>query len=324
MIEILKSGPANAIHDLGRPGLLHLGISRAGAMDRLAFALGNALLGNPPGAAAIEVAMFPFRVRFEADTCIALTGADAEASLDGRRLPPAWVLPVKAGQELTLGGTDIGARAYISIAGGIDVPEVLGSRSTDLKSGFGGLDGRGLAKGDRLPIGASDLALPASGHGPLLPDDVAAFWQSGATTAEVRMIPAAEHDDFTEDSRSAFFETDWLITNEANRMGYRLEGPDLTTTEDIELFSHGLLPGTVQVPRSGQPIVQLADANTCGGYCKIGVVIAEDLWKFAQFRPGGTLRFRTCSVDEALEARTARMAWLDGIRAQSSATTAAA
>ena len=143
MIEIIASGPANTIHDHGRRGLLHLGVSRSGAMDGLSFDIANALLANDPEAAVIEIAMFPFRLRIETDTQIALTGADAQAQLDGRRLPPFWVVPVKAGAVLSLSPPRKGMRSYLGFAGGIEVPPVLGSRSTDLKSRFGGLAGPG-------------------------------------------------------------------------------------------------------------------------------------------------------------------------------------
>lgn len=319
MIEILTNGPANAVQDAGRPGLLHLGISRGGAMDRLAFDTANALLGNDPGAAAIEVAMFPFRLRVAADTALAVTGADCAATLDNRPLPPNWAIHAPAGAELRLDTPRAGARAYVSCAGGIEVPRLLGARATDLKTGFGGHEGRGLQRGDRLSLGpATPPALPPGGHGALPDADMAAFWSLGASRAAVRVLPAAEWDGFTDAARAAFTEADWRVTHEANRLGYRLEGPDLAMTERPELLSHGLLPGTVQVPASGQPIVQLADANTCGGYPKIAVVIGADLWKIGQLGPGGILRFQRVTRAAALQAARDRTAWLARLTAQSS------
>ncbi|KPP83751.1 MAG: Allophanate hydrolase subunit 2 [Rhodobacteraceae bacterium HLUCCA08] len=319
MIEILTNGPANAVQDAGRPGLLHLGISGGGAMDRLAFDIGNALLGNDPGAAAIEVAMFPFRLRIEADTRLAVTGADCAATLDGRPLPPNWAIEAPAGAELRLDTPRAGARAYVALAGGIDVAPVLGARATDLKTGFGGHAGRGLQRGDRLALGpAAPPALPPGGHGALPDADMAAFWSLGATRATLRVLPAAEWEGFTDAARATFTDADWQVTHEANRLGYRLEGPGLDMTDRPELLSHGLLPGTVQVPASGQPIVQLADANTCGGYPKIAVVIGADLWKIGQLGPGGILRFQVVTRDAALQAGRDRAAWLARLAAQSS------
>lgn len=212
MIEILKSGPANTVQDGGRRGLLHLGISRGGAMDAFHHRLGNAMLGNPLDAAALEVAMFPFRLRVTADTALALTGADARATVGGRAIPPNWVLPVAAGTEVTLSPPETGARCYLAFAGGLDVPQVLGARSTDLKGGFGGVEGRGLRAGDRIPLGQGTPGpLPRAGLGVTLPDEVAAFWQQGATRAGIRVIPAAEADDFSAETRRLFHATDWRI-----------------------------------------------------------------------------------------------------------------
>ena len=316
MIEILASGPANCIHDRGRRGLLHLGVSRSGAMDLLSFDIANALLGNDPQAAAIEVAMFPFRLRFETDTSIALTGADAGARLDGQKLPPFWVLPVKAGAELLLSPPRRGMRAYLGFAGGIAVPPVLGSRSTDLKSCFGGFLGRGLAKGDRLPLGdAAPRKLPQHGLGATLDAATKDFWAGEAGAEPLRIIAAAEYKLFTPQALADFSRADWLVTNEANRMGYRLSGPELALTRKLELFSHGIVPGTIQVPASGQPIIQLADANTCGGYPKLAVVIEPDLWKLAQLGPGDRIRFVEANLAEALAAFSAQRDMVTRIRA---------
>ncbi|ARE41408.1 Allophanate hydrolase 2 subunit 2 [Rhodovulum sp. P5] len=315
MIEVLRSGPANCIQDAGRPGLLHLGISRSGAMDRLSFDMSNALLGNRPDAAAVEVAMFPFSVRSDVDTCVAVTGADARADVDGHRLPPNWAVPVRAGAVLSLSPPDRGMRTYVAFRGGVYVPPVMGSRATDLKSGFGGFDGRGLAKGDRFALGeANPCRLPTAGRGAVLPADIASDWAALATGAAVGVIPAAEFQDFTEGSRAQFFNANWRVGHQADRIGYRLEGPELTRTEPRELFSHGLLPGTVQVPASGQPIIQLADANTCGGYPKIAAVVAPDLWKIAQLGPGGHLRFRMIEPEVALERISAQESLIAKLR----------
>lgn len=317
MIEVLTSGPANSIQDRGRFGLLPLGIGRSGAMDAVSAALANALLANPADAALIEVAMFPFRLRFTADTVIALTGADTGARLDGRRLPPFWRLPVRAGAELVLSPPDRGARAYVAVRGGLDVPRVLGSRATDMKGGYGGLGGRGLARGDRIailpPEGPPAPTLPELGA---LPDpEVAAFWRDRSGVTEVRAVPAAEYPRFTPESRALFLSSDWQITPEANRMGYRLSGPVLSLDRKLELLSHGILPGTVQVPPAGQPIVQLADANTCGGYPKIVGVIEADLWRIAQTGPGEALRFVLVTPDEAIAAHRAQIAAIERVRA---------
>lgn len=310
MIEILTTAAPNTVQDRGRPGHMAAGISRCGAMDRLALAAGNALLGNAEDAAGIEVALFPFRLRFECDTRFALTGADCGATLDGRPVPPFWTRRAQAGQVLELGAARRGARAYVTIAGGLAVPAVLGSRSTDLKGGFGGLEGRGFRRGDRLPLGEA-RAIAAAQFGAKLP------WRAtdpGQPIA-VRVVAAAEHEAFDPASRAAFADSEWQVGHEANRMGYRLSGPALRLEQPLELLSHGILPGVVQVPSNGQPIIQLADANTCGGYPKIAAVIEADLWLVAQAPVGARLRFVPVDIETAVKALEDQVAWLATLQA---------
>ena len=313
MIEILTTGAPNTVQDTGRRGLLSSGISRCGAMDRLALDAGNALLGNPAEAAGLEIALFPFRLRFGRDTRFALTGADCGATLDGRPLPPFWTRGAKAGQVLALAAPRRGARAYVTLAGGVLVRPVLGSRSTDLKGGFGGLDGRGFRRGDRLDLGDAPAgpAGPEAGFGAVLPRSAVPI---GTDAVPVRVIAAAEYDAFDPASRAALTDSDWTVGAEANRMGYRLSGPTLAVIKPLELFSHGIVPGIVQVPSGGQPIIQLADANTCGGYPKIACVIDADLRRIAQTPVGARLRFVIAEAEEAVDALRRETAWLADLR----------
>ncbi|MFT7724690.1 MAG: biotin-dependent carboxyltransferase family protein [Roseateles sp.] len=304
MIEILRAGPLATVQDLGRPGWRDRGLSACGALDDLALACGNLLVGNPPQAAGLEFTLGAAALRFEADGCVALTGTDADAELDGRPLRPGWRSPVRAGQTLRLAAPRERMRSYVAVAGGIAVPELLGSRSTDLKAGFGGLAGRALRDGDRLPLGPA-AARPARAAGLRPPD-----W-----SASVRALPGPEHDDFGAAARDAFWAAAWTVTPQSNRMGYRLAGPALARERGGELASHGVLPGVVQVPPSGQPIALLADAQTTGGYPKIAVVIRADLWKLAQLRLGGTLRFQRCTPADAHAALRERQALLNRLRA---------
>lgn len=303
MIEILTTGKLNTVQDLGRKGWLDIGVSPSGAMDKQALETANLLLGNDSMAAAIEVALFPFRFRSEVDIDIAVTGADCDVSIDGLAYPSWWAVTVRQGQSVTLDSPRAGARAYVAFTGGIDTPPVLGSRATDLKSAFGGLNGGGLSRGDLLPLrpSARPAGLPAGGIGvawgehPLVHDH-----RHGPV--EIRVLPAAEYDVFTPESQAALVSGDWLVTAEANRMGYRLSGLGLSLLQPLELLSHGIVPGTIQVPRSGQPIIQLADANTCGGYPKIATVIEADLPRLAQAPVGAVLRFVLVTTDEAVDA----------------------
>lgn len=314
MIEVLSTGLANTVQDAGRPGYFDAGVSLCGAMDRPALETGNALLGNPLGAAGIEIALFPFRLKFHADRFFAVTGAACPAALDDQPLLPWWTAPAKAGQMLRLDPPAGGARAYLTVAGGIDVPEVLGSRSTDAKGGFGGLEGRGLNRGDRLALG------PAAGKprrkGMEAFGAVPAWLGEAEPWRAIRVVAAAETDAFTEEARQKFFGGGWTVSGDANRLGYRLEGEKLALQKPMELFSHGLVPGTVQVPASGLPIVQMADANTCGGYPKIATVIEADLWKLAQAPVGAKLRFVLTDRRSGIEALRVQRAAIEGIRAR--------
>lgn len=293
MIEILSTGAPNVIQDSGRKGFLKLGVSHSGAMDARALATANALVGNDGEAAGIEISLFPLRLRFKEAVSFACTGADCPVTLDDRRIPPWWTKTAVAGQTLVIGAPSRGARAYFAVRGGIDVPLILGSRSTDLKSGFGGLEGRGLRRGDLLPVGhAAPARSMVHGVG-AIPSELPAFLaEAGSRLITVRVLPGAEFGEFTPKAREAFLGTEYAVTPDANRMGYRLSGEALTLNSPLELLSHGIVPGTVQVPPSGQPIVQLAEANTCGGYPKIANVISADLWRLAQTPVGCRLRFQ--------------------------------
>lgn len=315
MIEILSNGAPNLIQDLGRPGMLNAGVSRSGAMDTRALSLANLLVGNDEGAAGVEISLFPFRLKFRVDTCFACTGGDCTVRLDDTVLAPWWGRLARAGQTLVIERPRRGARAYLALSGGIDVPAVLGSCSTDLKSSFGGQEGRGLRRGDTLSLRMqAHMPLGRKGLG-LVPADLPQFWKElSAGCVTVRVLPAAEYEAFTDSAKTAFFESEYQVTLDSNRMGYRLRGESLALTTPLELFSHGIVPGTIQVPPNGQPIIQLAEANTCGGYPKIATVIEADLWRLAQAPGGCSLRFRITTLEEALEARRAHLAELVAMR----------
>lgn len=319
MIEILETPPLNTMQDLGRVGYRQHGIGRGGVMDRLALAAGNALLGNEAGEAGLEFQLFPVRLRFTKETAFAVTGADCEARLSGRRLPAWWATRAEAGDELVLSSPRKEMRAYLTIAGGFDVPKVLGSRSTHARDSFGGYHGRALLAGDVLQSRAHEPFLFRDGAG------VGATPAAEAVTAAtcedlaegetvVRAIPAAEYQTFDEASRNALCRTPWKVTARSNRQGYALSGTPLRREALLEMRSHAIVPGVIQVPPSGQPLIQLAEANSAGGYPKIGVVIEADLWRIGQLPPGGTLRFVWCSLPEARAAEEAAEAYLARLR----------
>lgn len=308
MIEVLSIPPLATVQDLGRRGFWAQGLGSAGAMDPLAHRLANLLLGNDEEASTLEIPLTPARFALAEDSAFALVGAACNATLDGVALPRVWAGRARAGQVLELGAMTQGARVYLGLPGGIDVPQVLGSRSTQLREGFGGFEGRVLAPGDILCAAAPRSTTPALSHS--LPP----LREAGSAEIVLRVLPSAETDEFSAASREAFVTEPYMITPASNRQGYRLEGPSLAREAAGELRSHGIAPGIVQVPGGGQPIIQLADSATMGGYPKIGCVIEPDLWRLGQARPGDRLRFRLADLAEARAAQTAEAEYLEALR----------
>ena len=308
MIEILSNGAPNLVQDLGRLKHLHIGVSRSGAMDSMALSIANALVGNEANAAAIEISLFPFRARFQIDTYFATTGGDSVVRLDAELLAPWWRRLARAGQTIIIERPKRGARAYLAFSGGLDVAQVMGSRSTDLKGRFGGHQGRGLLRGDILQLNSKSVASDKKPGLGIIPKELPTFWNElSSGRVVVRVLPAAEYAHFTDEAHKKFVQTGYEITPEANRVGYRLSGEALPLKASLELLSHGIVPGTIQVPPSGQPIIQLAEANTCGGYPKIATVIEADLWKLAQTPIGCKLHFQITDIDSALSALRTRI-----------------
>jgi biotin-dependent carboxylase-like uncharacterized protein len=316
MIVIRKPGLLASVQDLGRHGHRQLGICPGGALDVLSLTLANRLAGNADGAAGLELTMGGCELQFEADTRIALTGDGFDASLDGVPLWPCWSVPVAAGETLKLSGANApgvkktGLRSWLAVAGGIDVPQVLGSRSTDLKAGFGGHEGRALRKGDRLALGTSrlDAAQRERRAFGLRGPDWGVEEADGAIA--LRVLPGPEFELFTLAAREQLWGERWRITPQSNRMGSRLAGAELKRKRSGDMLSSGVIPGTVQVPPSGQPIILMGDAQTTGGYPRIGVVIRADLWKLAQAPLNGKLRLVQVDQAHALAAWAAQQRYL--------------
>jgi 5-oxoprolinase (ATP-hydrolysing) subunit C len=303
MIEIIATGPLCSVQDIGRKGYRSLGVSTAGAMDQIALRTGNILVGNDEAAAGIEVTVFPFRARFTTNARVAVTGADCRATIGEKTLLPWWSFDVSEGDVLTLNPPSSGARAYIAVSGGIDVPVVLNSRSTDIKVGFGGFEGRCLRRGDVLNFVSSHSGSGSFGVFP--PNDSLAH--SFGTSSEpgvthVRAMAGPEYEEFPEPTRRSMWDTLWAVTPDSNRIGYRLEGPELRPSTPLSLLSHGIVPGVVQVPPSGKPIVMMSDAQTSGGYPKIATVIEADLWRLAQAPLGSRVSFVEVEIEDCVAA----------------------
>lgn len=299
-------GLFTTVQDLGRPGMARFGVTPGGALDRRALVLGNRLLGNAPDAAALECTLAGPTLRFTAETCFTITGADLGAHLDN--LPIARWQPIRAFPDMVLAfspSTNPGARAYVCIAGGIDVPVVLGSRATDATGGFGGLEGRALLTGDRLPIGE-----PALATNELLRRRLAIPEPYYGHNVIIRVVLGPQQHRFTEQGLATFLSESYRVSSKADRTGIRLEGAKIEHTGDADLISEGIAHGAIQIPGDGQPIVLMAARGTVGGYTKIATVIGADLDALGQVRPGDTVRFTAVSVDEARTATSAYLAQL--------------
>ncbi len=292
-LEVVHCGPMGTVQDLGRPGYAALGVSPSGAADTPSAALANRLVGNAGTAAVLELS-FGATLRFGRTTRVAVTGARCALSVDGRAAGPNASFVVAAGQALVVGPAETGLRVYVAVRGGVGVPPVLGSRSTDVLSGLGPPV---LAEGMRLPLG-DDVA------GPPPAVDVAPVAGPPEDPLVVRVSPGPRDDWFA--SFDELTGGSYVVTEKSNRVGVRLSGPRLTRVRDGELPSEGMVAGSVQVPPGGEPIVFLADHPVTGGYPVIGVVTSADLAVVAQARPGQEVRFRRSGTPRRTGARSRR------------------
>lgn len=297
-VRVLAPGMATAIQADPRSGLRHLGVTGGGALDPYSHAVANLLVGNAPDAPALEIPLAGPGLRFERDARVALCGARIDAKAGGGALPGWRPLLLPAGTELALGHCRAGARAYLAVAGGFKVAHMLGSASTDLATGFGGIAGRCLAEGDVLAVGGGD-EIEASGiHAGNWWIDPAPDLDLDASPQIVRVLPGAD----ARHPPRELFAAQWQVMAASNRQGLRLHGPALDQGPGDLLPSEPVTPGTVQLPPDGQPIVLLADAQTHGGYPRIGHAILADRPRLAQLRPGDTVRFVPCTPEQAHQA----------------------
>lgn len=307
-IHVLRPGLLSTVQDLGRRGYQQYGVVVGGAMDTLSLRVANLLVGNDESAAALELTLLGPTLRFEQEALIAICGGDFAPSIDGASLPMHRPIKIRAGTTLAFGAARQGCRAYLAVAGGIDVPEVLGSRSTYLRAEIGGYRGRALVADDQLAICApSDLSQRITNEFRAKQSDapfVSVPWQAGVRFVptprlELRVIRGAELDRLSPDSRERLFSRDFEVSPQSDRMGYRLAGPGLELAAAWELISAAVCPGTLQLPPDGQPILLMADGATTGGYPKIAHVASVDLPVAAQLRPGDSLKMREISLEEA-------------------------
>jgi len=318
-IKVIQPGLATTIQDLGRPGYYHLGIPLSGGMDRLALRSANMLVGNDEGAAVLEAVFMGPELEFTQDATVAVTGADMPIKLDGE-LRDGWTsFKVKKGQILSFDYLKTGARIYIAVSGGIDVPLALGSRSTYAIGAFGGLNGRPIQAGDELPVGKASGAK----EGRSVAENMR---RKPGATAELRALPGLYWHRITEQSGKNFFDDTWKVAPEADRMGYRFRGgrslefvdrePPFGAGSDPSNIVDGCYPyGSIQVPGGTEPIVLHRDAVSGGGYFMVGTVISADMDLIGQLQPHTSAKFIKVDMEGALKARHDRQALLDRIRA---------
>jgi biotin-dependent carboxylase-like uncharacterized protein len=307
-LRVIEPGPMTTIQDLGRLGYQEFGVPVSGAVDAFATRIANLLVGNPEGAAVLEITFMGPKLEALAEADVAVTGADIPVLLNDRPVETWSAFPVKPGDVLTLRQARVGLRAYLALSGGIDVPQVMGSRSTYVGAKLGGLQGRALARGDLLARGAGDSrralkSLPAE------------FRPRLANRHELRAVPGPQ-DDYFDTGLEVFFGSEFKVSPQANRMGYRLAGAKVDLKADVprSIISEPSLAGAVQVPPDGQPIILLVE-QTVGGYVKIATVITPDLPRVAQARPDDVVRFLRVDLEAAHRAVRDAEARLDEIRA---------
>ena len=304
---ILDPGPLATIQDLGRLGYAHLGISPCGAADSFSIRVANRLAGNPDSAPVIEMTQFGATIRFDQDLVCAITGAGVDAVL-GETAVPLWrAFPARRGTELSLGAFRNGARCYLAVGGGIDVPAVLGSAATDLGGEFGGLDGRALRRGDHLWVGkpvGSPSTIDARG--------LRYYVRPG----QLRVTPGPQAGCFSTEAREVFFGSEYRVRDDSNRLGVRLAGTAVYPHAPVEIVTEGVSLGAVQIPPDGQPIILSVDRQTTGGYPKLCNVIAADLARVGQLAPRSSLRFTEVDLDTARAALQEREAQLETMLAE--------
>ena len=309
-LVVLSAGPATSLQDAGRFGWQRYGVGPAGAMDRPALALANALVGNAPGAGGIEFALVGGRLQVAGGSArVALAGADSGIKVDGKPVAPLTSATLHEGQTLEVGAARAGMFFYLAVAGGFSVPPVLGSLALHHRAGMGGLQGRTLRAGDRLVLALAEPSGPELTLPELPPAEAGPF----------RVVLGPQSDHFTQAGIATFLGSDYLITDQADRMGMRLSGPAIEhSAKGYNIVSDGIPTGAIQVPGNGLPLVLLADRQTTGGYPKIATVISADLPRLAQCRPRTKVRFASVGREEAVRIAREADAALRSARSQDS------
>ncbi|HZD31497.1 MAG TPA: biotin-dependent carboxyltransferase family protein [Candidatus Angelobacter sp.] len=304
MIRVRKPGLSTTVQDRGRFGYAHLGISPCGAADVLGLRIANRLVGNEEYAPALEMTLLGTTLEFECGAIVALAGSECECKLGNYRAPMVAPIEVPAGGVLQCGSMTNGARTYLAVRGGLDVPLVMGSASTDLRGGFGGVAGRRLRTGDAVAVGNSKGQLMRLRAGAL---DRLRY------DSPVRITQGSQHDWFGPAEYMKFLAGRYSVTEQSDRAGLRLNGEAITPREKKQLLTDGIPLGAIQVPADGQPIILFVDQQTTGGYPKIATVIRADMHRIGQLRPRDEIRFAEVSITEAIDALRTQERWFRDI-----------
>jgi KipI family sensor histidine kinase inhibitor len=307
-LRVIEPGPLTTVQDLGRTGQLRYGVPPSGPMDCESFVLGNRLVGNPDGAAGLECTYMGPRFQVDRPCAIAVTGAPAPVTVNNQPAPRWATIALNAGDTVRIGAPRAGVLSYVAFSGGLDVPLVLGSRSTYVRGRLGGLEGRALRAGDGLRLGEA----------PLPPARAVAEPPSIGGEAEtvVRVVLGPQADRFTDEGIRTLLGSAYEMTPQSDRMGARLRGPRIVHARGHDIISDGIAPGSIQVPGDGQPIVLLADRQSTGGYTKVATVCSFDIGRLGQVKPGQRVRFQALALEEAHRTLRARQATLAGALAR--------
>lgn len=293
--KVIKSGIFNTVQDLGRFGFQQYGMPVSGAMDSYALRIGNRLLGNKENETGIEISTPGLSSEVLSRTVIAITGANFDPTINNSPAPMWEAIEVKKGDIISFHQIKNGCRSYLLVAGGIDVPIILGSKSTYGRGKVGGLKGRPLKKSDTINIGKANQELQNIIGRKVSVNNIPTYQEEN----EIRVILGPQDDYFTKDGLHTFLNFSYEITANSDRMGYRLKGPKINSKNGSDIITDGIPLGSIQVPRNGMPIVMLADRQTTGGYAKIATVISVDIDKFAQMKPGDKVKFTQINLEEA-------------------------
>ncbi len=298
-LYVTRAGFLTSVQDLGRTGFREFGISTSGALDSFALRVANLLVGNDEGAAGLEITLGGLQLRFDDERIVAWCGGEFDVHIGSTALPAGHTVFLRAGEEVKFGRPQIGCRCWLAVSGGIDVPLVLGSRSTDLRANFGGFEGRTLRDADVIPLGIPQRSQTAATAG-ISSWTAPHHWISPAKRDPIlRFVRGSDSSRFNDVTIQHFGSEAFTVLPDSDRMGVRFDSPELQREDNVDLTSEAVAPGTIQVPPSGKPILLLGDCQTIGGYPKMAHVITVDLGIAAQLRAGDHVRFCEVSLSDA-------------------------